>query len=711
MISSFRYKAIALLLLSTTQIIQAKTVHIPLKIDFPLLHDLVIKQLFTDDSNSKEILQDPEGCSEIILSQPKLSESNHYLQLKTRVNAHLAIRVADNCAPLLDWNGFAQIISRPTVDAENNRVIYLQVLDSQLFDQDNKPITSGALGDKAKQYIYPFLKKFQYDLSPSIDELKQFLPLFLAKQPRTELNASLDSLHIGSIQVTQQGIASQLQLDIKTIKQSTKREQVLNKQEKLQWEEKWQSMDALLTQTIKYFASGTQLKDLRLALFDILMNARYQLQNALQENQKDDSVRHWFIDSWSKLIPLIQQISIENPQYSSATLMTLITASDALQALDKSGAAFGLDISTDGLRRLARLLNNTSDTNLLNYDKKLDPQLIRLFPFKVDTGNHQSSYHFSPISLAFSADDMSSNNWIPQSNNLNNYLIKIRKKLLEIASQTSTKSTLSTEQKTIYKKLVMATAWQESCWRQYVVENKKIMPLRSSTGDTGIMQVNENIWRGFLNNQKLRWDIEYNIQAGSKILLDYMTRYAIKKNEHEYDGGIDNIARSTYSTYNGGPAQVARYRRSNVDKWHRKVDKAFYKKYLSVKQGNELAVAECLGGEVEIVAKPADKINTAKQVKNTKTSIHDEAWIKDQASNNFTIQLGVFSSHQSANNFIGKQNITGNYAIYKQHNKRKPLYTVIYGFYSKQSSAKKEAKLFKKLTPWVRQFKGIKKLM
>ena len=709
MISSFRYKAIALLLLSTTQIIQAKTVHIPLKIDFPLLHDLVIKQLFTDDSNSKEILQDPEGCSEIILSQPKLSESNHYLQLKTRVNAHLAIRVADNCAPLLDWNGFAQIISRPTVDAENNRVIYLQVLDSQLFDQDNKPITSGALGDKAKQYIYPFLKKFQYDLSPSIDELKQFLPLFLAKQPRTELNASLDSLHIGSIQVTQQGIASQLQFDIKTIKQSTKREQVLNEQEKLQWEEKWQSMDALLTQTIKYFASGTQLKDLRLALFDILMNARYQLQNALQEHQKDDSVRHWFIDSWSKLIPLIQQISIENPQYSSATLMTLITASDALQALDKTGAAFGLDISTDGLRRLARLLNNTSDTNLLNYDKKLDPQLIQLFPFKVDTGNHQSSYHFSPIGFALAADDMSSNNWIPQSNNLDNYLINIRKKLLEIASQISTKSTLNTEQKSIYKKLVMATAWQESCWRQFVIENKKIMPLRSSTGDTGIMQVNETIWRGFLNNQKLRWDIEYNIQAGSKILLDYMTRYAIKKNEHEYLGGMDNLARSTYSTYNGGPAQVARYRKSNVDKWHRKVDKSFYKKYLRVKQGNELAVAECLGGE--IVAKPADKINTAKLVKSTKTSIHDEAWIKDQASNNFTIQLGVFSSHQAANSFIGKQKITGNYAIYKQLNKRKPLYTVIYGFYLKQSSANKEAKLFKKLTPWVRQFKGIKKLI
>ena len=52
----------------------------------------------------------------------------------------------------------------------------------------------------------------------------------------------------------------------------------------MRWKQKWQTMDVLLTltQTIKQYAAATELKELRLALFDILLDARYQLQEALQ---------------------------------------------------------------------------------------------------------------------------------------------------------------------------------------------------------------------------------------------------------------------------------------------------------------------------------------------------------------------------------------------------------------------------------------------
>jgi len=695
------YLITLLVLLFSAKQALAETVHIPLKIDFPLLHKLVINQLFTDKEQSKEILQDPKGCSKITLSDPKLSESNHHLQINTRIKAHLAIKAAENCVPLLDWNGHAQITTLPIVKKENNRVIYLQVLDSQLFGQDNKLITSGPLWDKAKQHIHPFFDQFQYDLEPSIDELKQFLPLFLAKQPRTQLDKSLNSLHLNSIQVTAKGIKSQLTLDIETIAQSTQHQQVLSPQEKLQWEKKWQSMDALLTKTIKYFASATELKELKLALFDILMDARYQLQNALHEDQTNDPVKHWFIDSWSKLIPIIQQISEENPRLSSVALMSAITANDALQALNKLGPTFGLDISVDGLRRLARLLNN-SDIDPLKYDKKLDPQLIQLFQFTIEkTDNPQSRLDFLPISSA-QAEDLSPNNWLQTPQNLESYLFKTRKKLLKIADQSLEESSLTIQQQAVFKKLVMATAWQESCWRQYIVQNKKIVPLRSSTGDTGIMQVNEIIWRGFLNKQKLRWDIEYNIQAGSKILLDYMLRYAIKKNEQQQKGGIDNLARSAYSTYNGGPAQVARYRTNNIAHRHKAVDNSFYKKYLSVKQGKELAVAKCLGGKE--LAQTNSEVKTNRQTKREKSLIQNEAWVNQQPSNYFTIQLGAFSSRQAAKIFINKQNKKGSYAIYK----KKAVYVVSYGYYSTHFRASREAKSFKQITPWIRQFKDVK---
>ena len=117
------------------------------------------------------------------------------------------------------------------------------------------------------------------------------------------------------------------------------------------------------------------------------------------------------------------------------------------------------------------------------------------------------------------------------------------------------------------------------------------------------MQVNERVWRGFYDLQKLRWDINYNSNAGAEILFSYLVKYALKQGEHHHSGGISNLARSTYSAYNGGPSQVSRYRRSNVASSHKKIDELFWEKYRVVNTGHEMNVAKCLGGEVTASAK------------------------------------------------------------------------------------------------------------
>lgn len=110
------------------------------------------------------------------------------------------------------------------------------------------------------------------------------------------------------------------------------------------------------------------------------------------------------------------------------------------------------------------------------------------------------------------------------------------------------------------------------CWRQYVVKDDKIVPLRSSSGDVGIMQVNERVWRGFYDQQKLRWDIDYNSNAGAEVLMNYLVRYAVRHGEQNQPGGMVNLARASYSAYNGGPRQVSRYRRDDVPATHQKID-------------------------------------------------------------------------------------------------------------------------------------------
>jgi len=110
------------------------------------------------------------------------------------------------------------------------------------------------------------------------------------------------------------------------------------------------------------------------------------------------------------------------------------------------------------------------------------------------------------------------------------------------------------------------------------------------------MQINERVWRGFYDLQKLRWDIDYNSKAGAEVLMNYLVKYAMKRGEQNKPGGINNLARASYSAYNGGPRQVSRYRRTDVSPVQQKKDALFWDKYQQVDIGHELNVAGCLGG-------------------------------------------------------------------------------------------------------------------
>jgi hypothetical protein len=86
-------------------------------------------------------------------------------------------------------------------------------------------------------------------------------------------------------------------------------------------------------------------------------------------------------------------------------------------------------------------------------------------------------------------------------------------------------------------------------------------------------------------------DIEYNGNAGAEILLYYLTRYAIRKNEDKAPEG--NLARATYSAYNGGPGALSRYRLEKTPAALKKVDQAFWEKFQAVSSGHEMQVQSC----------------------------------------------------------------------------------------------------------------------
>jgi soluble lytic murein transglycosylase-like protein len=183
------------------------------------------------------------------------------------------------------------------------------------------------------------------------------------------------------------------------------------------------------------------------------------------------------------------------------------------------------------------------------------------------------------------------NGWVPDVKELEAYLAEVRTMLTEMSDKVAAKSKLAEEYKPLYRQIVFAAGWQESCWRQYIRKGKEVTPLASATGDVGLMQVNRNTWRGVYDVKGLGGDIAYNGNAGGEILLYYLTRYAIRKNEDKQPGG--NLARATYSSYNGGPSHLTRYRAPKPNPALQKVDEAFWEKFQAVSSGHEMDVLSC----------------------------------------------------------------------------------------------------------------------
>src|SRR5262249_31253643 len=191
----------------------------------------------------------------------------------------------------------------------------------------------------------------------------------------------------------------------------------------------------------------------------------------------------------------------------------------------------------------------------------VDPDLRRLFGFgdpieppadDADTGG-TTSWLASPAWAAETSGQTARlNSWVPSRNELDTYLPLMRDVLETAARSTMDRRSPGAPYQRIYRNMVLATAWQESCWRQFIKVGTTIRPILSAVGAIGPMQVNQHVWRGFYDRQGLARDVAYNARAGSEILDHYLIDYALTKGEHK-TGSVDNVARATYAAYNGGP--------------------------------------------------------------------------------------------------------------------------------------------------------------
>ncbi|MGR9092116.1 MAG: hypothetical protein ACU85U_16210 [Gammaproteobacteria bacterium] len=582
----------------------AGTVVVPLNLDYAVVRKALIERVFVGPDESLRVATAGRRCNNLIMAHPELGANDDgTLSIRVDVTISGGAPIGTRCVMRFNWQGRVALRELVALDDANEQLTF-RVIDSKILRTDGQTSVPDVLWRWIKRFGHPYIETFRIDLSTMITGLGNLLQVALPQAVVMDpAHAFNERLQFPS--ATAQALRVELAFDIPTLAdEPLPAPAPLTERELAAWDAHWQAWDSFATWAIRFLALVAG-DDLRRGLLDTLVQARYELRDALIfERGTEDPVRQLFTDTWQRLAPLVAQAGRQLDSATALSYLAFISGGDALAAIDASGERAGLRISRGTLLEFARSLAPDIVSDDIEYTLEPDPVLRRLFGFPDEfttdippAAKLWIDPFIAPARAASAAADLVErlNSWAPQRDDIDAYLEAVNGLLSDVEREERERGKIPLDVAPVYAALLRATAWQETCWRQFIDKQGTLQPIRSSAGSIGLMQVNQHVWRGIYDIERLGTDIGYNARAGNEILVHYLVDYAIRKREHEITGSLDNLARATYAVYNGGPGHLKRYRQDDTKPGLRAIDDAFWRKYTGIQSEGVSAVRRCYG--------------------------------------------------------------------------------------------------------------------
>jgi hypothetical protein len=596
--------SLALVALALSSPAPASEISVPLRLGIGFFQHMALKKIFNGPDQTFVAWDDRSGCNHLVLSHPVISSDRSGIRLHASAEGRAGTPLGTLCVPLVPLRGEIEVLMKPSIGA-GGRSMELAVVDSHVRDAQGHSDLQGTIWNWTKQHVHPRLASLRVDLTRLVTAVHESVWRLFRVGNKDAVGEILGTLALSEVSTDAGGVNLKLTMDVHPESETPRRtEPVLTASEMARLDELLANWDVVVTLAAKKAAALTMDPAQRDGLLSVLLDTRYEILSILETSSSgsQDPVRELFLDTWTRLAPLMKRIGHGIPDESALDFLAFISALDALKAIDAAAPGLNLDLSKDGLRRLVRLIVPPGPADPLRYDERVDPELRRLFYFgrPIDPSLPTASFGIDwLIGSAWAEGDAHSNSstapdgWIPTRTNIDAYLERVRGLLEDVVDNVLRDNVLDDPYRGIFHPLMLASAWQETCWRQFILEAGKRRPITSSVGAVGIMQVSPRVWRGFYNPKSLTWEIAYNATAGAEILHHYLVHYAIRKEEHKKSDDLHQLARATYSAYHGGPRHLTRYRKKSTPPKLKRIDRAFWKKYETIRAGNTLAVQQC----------------------------------------------------------------------------------------------------------------------
>ncbi len=594
------------------------TVTWPLTLDYPFIRSALVSQVYTLPGERALAAQADGGCTRVELWDPQTGPEGRLVKIGTRVRVRAGVRVLGRCLEPITWEGYIELRQRVSLDPATWELRF-HTVDSTLYDRNLEPtVVGGVVWNLVKKRVHAFLDQFTINLAPPVKDLEVQLPLFFTPAKQHQVEGWLESLRPGPVRVEPGAVKVMVRMQVD--RPPPFKEEPLGEKRPLGPEARehfiryWEAWDAYLVHQVLSLAGRPLSRQERTSLLSAILETRHGFLQALKRPRPGrDLVRRQFLRTWSRLAPIFRGQLTDRPSPSLFSYLAYFTASDALAALDALGPALGLDISRQGLVRLARLVDRYRRYPSLEYSYRVNDALRSLLdlgpPLPLSGPAPAGEAIPSPpsplgwlIPSAWAGEApppaLRLRPWLPPRGDSGPYLERLRRLLAGAVQKTLARKELAPGRQEWFQTLVRATAWQESCWRQFHRRGGKTTYLRSyNRSSVGLMQINERIWRGIYQPYSLRWDIAYNARAGCQILALYTTRYALAKARPKGRPPSPRfLAQLVYALYNGGPRQLRKFPRRLRQGHLFLSDRLFLQKYLWVSQGDYRNIHRCLGG-------------------------------------------------------------------------------------------------------------------
>lgn len=336
---------------------QAQAINLPLQLDYALLNKVVADNLYVGGDHTVDLWQDRQKCSSLKLANLKIDGKDRHIRLLNDVRVQLGAKLGDQCLPILQWQGVLETLQQPVLNADHT-VLALPITQATAYDQQGRQVKIDKLDDLLKGVVEPKLAGLSIDLNRVHKDMAHNFQAWLPKHEAAQLNSWLDTLRFNGAAVNDQGIAVELGLDAPAKGRPQPSSPALTAAELQQWQPIWQQWEGLLDKAIKGLGNDAQSQALRASLNAMLQDSHKAFQEGLaaQNSGGEDPVRSFFSQSWDTLTPQLKQLAGHVPELDGFNFLGAISAADALYALDNQASPLGISLSSDGLRKLVRLL-------------------------------------------------------------------------------------------------------------------------------------------------------------------------------------------------------------------------------------------------------------------------------------------------------------------------------------------------------------------